>query len=139
MLERFKPGSIIAASPYCTEHIHVNVSSVRESTDIEIKRKGMKEAAYVRVNHIKHGTVYAKSLPEDEWLNKCPLDIPGNDFPEVDSSVSTEEFFKNEREESIEWEGTEQSTSGERVSSRSEVFNQGDIRGSKNDSLDGHL
>jgi hypothetical protein len=48
-------------------------------------------------------------------------------------------FSDHTREERVEWDGSEQTLHPEKIKKRTSVFNEEDVRGSKNDLLDGHL
>jgi len=153
MLERVsKSGSIIAASPYATSHIKVSKASVKREMPISVPdtpigatthldaKAGIRQAAYVEVAEVQGGTVKVDVVPEFEWPDQCPIDIFGGPNHGIDTDPKpVEEFFQSERDEPIEWTGSPQKTSSDRVRKRAEVFKEDDVRGSRNDLLGGHL
>jgi len=48
-------------------------------------------------------------------------------------------FEDHTREQKIEWDGSQQTINPEEIKKRTDIFTKEDIRGSKNDLLDGHL
>lgn len=143
-----KSGTVIAESPYSTRHIHIDLLSVKENELVDYPERPLKRgdpirrAVYVKVKEIDAGTVYTEAPAREQWPSQCPLDMPGYDAPDLGNRVDLEEeledLFQSNREEPIEWTGTEQNIS-EYDNISTEVFDEGDIRGDKNDLLDGHL
>jgi len=148
-LERMNSSGskIIAHSPYKTDHVLMDITKARDLLPDRIVQNipdagsaELYEAVYVAVDKIKAGTVYVRPVHHKFWPEYCPLDIPGHEVSSgYQFSKSVEELFQTNRDEPIEWEGTKQNTTNEAAKGRQETFNEEDIRGSKNDHLNGHL
>lgn len=149
MLDRIsRSGKVLAPGPYTTKHIYLSRENVDEMLSIDlpptpvkadtvIGKAEIKEAAYIQVTRIEGGNVYAKVLPREQWPDACPRNCPAFDDPEFNTEGETTagDFFQSERDEPIEWRGTEQTISGDDVETRSDVFSESDVRGEYNDLL----
>jgi len=143
-----KGNNVLAESPYNAEWIFLNPDDIEDNTPIEVPpapvrsptkldgKARMNDAVYFRISSVEGGSVGGKVLPREQGPESCPIDLPALDLRD---EFDTGEEFEKHRDEPVEWRGTKQDVSEEKVKNRTEVFKEDDIRGDKNDLLGGNL